>query len=126
MTTAGDAGTSEGVAEMEHAIRKRINQMFSRDRRMAQIALLLLWVTLGYVYFAVTSQTTDLFVRVALTIGAVAVLVFNSASILAMIRHYEEDKDHIYGLDIRHLDENRARKAELARRDDEGFSPAVE
>jgi hypothetical protein len=42
-----------------------------------------------------------------------------------MIRHYEEDKDHIYGLDIRHLDENRASKAELARRDDESLSPAV-
>jgi len=111
---------------MEHTIRKRVDQMFSRDRRMAQIALALLWITLGYVYFAITSQTTDSSVRIALSVGAGAVLVFNSASILAMIRHYKEDKDHIYGLDIRHLDENRARKAELARRDDEGFSPAVE
>lgn len=111
---------------MEHAIRKRINQMFSRDRRMAQIALVLLWVTLGYVYFAVTSQTSDLFVRIALTIGAGAVLVFNSASILAMIRHYQEDKDHIYGLDIRHLDENRAAKAALSGSDDEALSPAVD
>ena len=110
---------------MEHAIRKRIDQMFLRDRRMAQIALLALWVTLGYVYFAMTAQTTDTSVRVALTIGVGAVLVFNSASILAMIRHYEEDTDHIYGLDIRHLDENRASKAELARRDDESLSPAV-
>jgi hypothetical protein len=126
LTSAGSAGTSQGVADMEHAIRKRINQMFSRDRRMAQIALLLLWVTLGYVYFAVTSQTSDLFVRIALTIGAGAVLVFNSASILAMIRHYQEDKDHIYGLDIRHLDENRAAKAALSGSDDEALSPAVD
>ncbi|MBP0588447.1 hypothetical protein J8I87_01690 [Paraburkholderia sp. LEh10] len=111
---------------MERGIRKRIDQMFSRDRRMAQVALLLLWVTLAYVYFAVTSQTTDSSVRIALTIGAGGVLVFNSASILAMIRHYKEDKDHIYGLDIRHLDENRARKAELARRDEETLNPAVE
>ena len=111
---------------MEHAIRKRINQMFSRDRRMAQVALLLLWVTVGYVYFAVTSQTSDLLVRVALTIGAGAVLVFNSASILAMIRHYQEDKDHIYGLDIRHLDENRAARAALAGDDEEALTPAVD
>ncbi|MEM5339526.1 hypothetical protein [Paraburkholderia azotifigens] len=111
---------------MEHAIRKRINQMFSRDRRMAQIALLLLWVTIGYVYFAVTSQTDDFLVRVALTIGASTVLVFNSASILAMIRHYQEDKDHIYGLDIRHLDENRAAKAALAGSDGEALTPAVD
>ncbi|SIT49056.1 conserved hypothetical protein [Paraburkholderia piptadeniae] len=111
---------------MEHAIRKRIDRMFFRDRRMAQIALLLLWVTLGYVYFAITSQTTDAQVRIALSIGAGAVLIFNSASILAMIRHYQDDKDHIYGLDIRHLDENRAAKAELAKRGDDSFSPAVE
>jgi hypothetical protein len=111
---------------MEHAFRKRIERMFNRDRRMAQIALLLLWITIGYVYFAVTSQTTDSSVRIALTIGAGGVLVFNSASILAMIRHYKEDKDHIYGLDIRHLDENRARKAQLAQGTEESLSPAVE
>ena len=111
---------------MEHAIRKRIDRMFSRDKRMAQIALLLLWATVGYVYFAVTSLTADSAVRLALSIGAGAVLVFNSASIIAMIRHYKEDKDHIYGLDIRHLDANRAAKAELARGGDGSFSPAID
>ncbi|MEM5389448.1 hypothetical protein VSR68_38710 [Paraburkholderia phymatum] len=111
---------------MEHTIRKRIDRMFFRDKRMAQIALLLLWVTFAYVYFAITSQTTDTSVQVALSIGAGAVLIFNSASILAMIRHYAEDKDHIYGLDIRHLDENRAAKAELAKREEEALSPVVE
>ena len=90
---------------MDQAMRKRINGMFVRDRRMARIALLLLWVTLGYVYVAVTAYTTDPSVRVALSIGVGAVLVFNTASILAMVRHYKDDKDHIYGLDIRHLDE---------------------
>ena len=107
---------------MEHGTRKRIDGMFARDRWMALIALLLLWITLGYVFAAVTSAASDPAVRTALSIGVAAVLVFNTASILAMVRHYKEDKDHIYGLDIRHLDENRARKAELARVDDEALA----
>ncbi len=104
---------------MEHGMQRRIDRMFARDRRMACIALLLLWVTLGYVFIAVTASTTDPAVRTALSIGVTGVLVFNTASILAMVRHYKDDKDHIYGLDIRHLDEHRARKAELVAVEDE-------
>ena len=37
-------------------------------------------------------------------------LIFNTAAILAMLRHYREDRDFIYGLDIRFLDEARAGK----------------
>ncbi len=102
---------------MNYRMRKRIDSMFARDRLMAGIALLALWVALGYVYFAVSLSVTDPAVRVALTIGVIGVVVFNTASVTAMVRHYKEDKDHIYGLDIHHLDENRLRKAAL--RDDE-------
>jgi hypothetical protein len=98
---------------MDHRMRRRIDSMFGRDRLMAGVALLALWVALGYVYFAVSLAAVDPAVRVALTIGAAGVLVFNTASVTAMIRHYKEDKDHIYGLDIHHLDENRMRKAAL-------------
>ena len=31
-------------------------------------------------------------------------LLFNSASIVAMIKHYSDDKEHIYGLDLHYLD----------------------
>jgi hypothetical protein len=34
-------------------------------------------------------------------------LLFNTASIVAMTRHYAADKDHIYGIDIKHLDAGR-------------------
>lgn len=104
---------------MEHGMQKRIDQMFGRDRRMAYIALLLLWVALAYVYIAVTASAPDPTVRIALSIGVAGVLVFNTASILAMVRHYKDDKNHIYGLDIRHLDENRARKAEFVSTEEE-------
>lgn len=98
---------------MDVGIRKRIDKMFGRDRAMAWIFLVLLWVSTSYVYWAVCANLMDTKVKIALTIGAFAVLIFNTASILAMIKHYKEDKGHIYGLDIRHLDENRARRDEL-------------
>ncbi|WP_432634753.1 hypothetical protein [Albidovulum sp.] len=41
--------------------------------------------------------------------GGAIVLVFNTAAIMAMLRHYREDRDFMYGLDIKFLDE--ARKA---------------
>ena len=37
-------------------------------------------------------------------LGVGIVLLFNTASIFAMIRHYSGDKEHIYGLDIHYLD----------------------
>ncbi|MEX3951004.1 hypothetical protein AB4Y40_25015 [Paraburkholderia sp. EG287B] len=107
---------------MDHGLRKRIDGMFARDRLMAGIALLGLWITLGYVYFSVSMAAVDPAVRVALTIGAVGVVVFNTASVTAMVRHYKEDKDHIYGLDIHHLDENRARKAALDDNEEEALA----
>ena len=37
-----------------------------------------------------------------------------SAAIIAMLRHYVEDREFIYGLDLKHLDEMRARRREGA------------
>jgi hypothetical protein len=37
-------------------------------------------------------------------------LLFNTASVFAMTKHFKEDKEFIYGLDIKHLDDNRAAK----------------
>jgi hypothetical protein len=49
-------------------------------------------------------------IRVILTISAGLVLLFNTAAVLAMLRHYHNDKHFIYGLDIKHLDEMRQRR----------------
>lgn len=91
----------------DQSLRSRIDAMLSRDRAMAWIFVVLLWVTIGFVYFATDQFITDSTLRVVLTIGALLILIFNTASMLAMIKHYQDDRDHIYGLDIKHLDENR-------------------
>ncbi len=92
---------------MNTDVRARIDAMFSRDKAMAWVFIVLLWVSIVFVYFAIIGFVEDGAMRVVLSIGALLLLIFNTASMLAMIRHYAEDKDHIYGLDIKHLDENR-------------------
>jgi nicotinamide riboside transporter PnuC len=96
---------------MAESIASRIDRMFARDRLMAIVLVVLLWLCTAFVYFSVDKFVTDGGIRIALIIGALALLAFNTASIVAMIRHYREDKEHIYGLDIRHLDENRSNSA---------------
>ena len=91
----------------DQSLRSRIDAMLSRDRAMAWIFVVLLWVTIGFVYFATDQFIIDNTLRVVLIIGAFLILIFNTASMLAMIKHYQADRDHIYGLDIKHLDENR-------------------
>ncbi len=92
---------------MNTDVRARIDAMFSRDKAMAWVFIVLLWVSIAFVYFAIIGFVEDGAMRVVLSIGALLLLIFNTASMLAMIRHYAQDKDHIYGLDIKHLDENR-------------------
>jgi hypothetical protein len=46
-------------------------------------------------------------VEIVCWIAAAILLLYNTSSIVAMIRHYAEDKAHIYPLDIHHLDAGR-------------------
>ena len=94
---------------MDGELRTRIERMFGYDRLFAWVMVVLLWLTTLYVVFAVDHYVTDKALSAVLYISALAVLVFNTASIIAMVSHYRDDKDHIYGLDIRHLDERRTR-----------------
>jgi hypothetical protein len=45
-----------------------------------------------------------------LLIGGALVLIYNTAAIMAMLRHYREDRDFMYGLDIQFMDAAKAAK----------------
>ncbi|MSQ58338.1 MAG: DUF4173 domain-containing protein [Betaproteobacteria bacterium] len=90
---------------MDPALSTRVESMFSRDRAMALAFVVVLWLTILFVYFAIAPLIASPGMRVVLIIGAALLLLFNTASMIAMIRHYRKDKEHIYGLDIRHMDE---------------------
>ena len=101
----------EGACLMSNAeLNQRIEAMYRRDVRAAWAFIVVLWLSVGFVAAATWSMAPDTGSRILLLAAGAAVLIFNTASIGAMVKHYAEDKHFIYGLDIRYLDEMRARR----------------
>jgi hypothetical protein len=93
------------------SIDARIDRMHQRDRKGALAFVIGLWITMLFALFTVWPLIGDGMIRIVLAISAILVLAFNTAAIVAMLRHYNDDKAFIYGLDIMHLDEMRKRKS---------------
>jgi hypothetical protein len=88
----------------------RVDAMFSTDKMWAWIAILALWALYAFTFWRIMPEVGDSNVLMALAISAALVLLFNTASILALVSHYAEDKEHIYGLDLHYLDLMNKRK----------------
>lgn len=88
-------------------LEQRIEAAFTRDKLTAGILIVALWLTVFFVMIAVRGFIAEKSVEVVCWIGAAILLLFNTSSIVAMIRHYGADKAHIYAVDIRHLDAGR-------------------
>jgi hypothetical protein len=93
------------------SIDARIDRMHQRDRKGALAFVIGLWITMLFALFTMWPLIGDGMIRIVLAISAILVLAFNTAAIVAMLRHYNDDKAFIYGLDIMHLDEMRKRKS---------------
>ena len=89
---------------------QRIEAMHRSDVRIAWAFVVGLWVALIFVALATWNLAPDGQSRVLLLIAGAVILVFNTAAIMAMLKHYREDRDFMYGLDIKFLDEARAAK----------------
>ena len=87
-----------------------IDAMYQRDKYWGVGYVVFLWLAYGFTFFTINAVNTDSGIRMAMIISGLLVLVYNTASMVAMIRHYGEDKEQIYSIDIRHLDEIRQRK----------------
>jgi hypothetical protein len=85
-------------------LNQRIEAMYGRDKISAWTLVALLWVTILSVLFLSWPYIPDANVRIVVSVGAALVLIFNTASIAAMLSHYASDKEFIYGLDIKALD----------------------
>ena len=81
--------------------------MHKRDVLIAWAFVLGLWFAMIFVAYATWDLAPTPGARTLLLIGGAVVLLFNTAAILAMLRHYREDRDFMYGLDIRFLDASR-------------------
>ena len=88
----------------------RIEAMHKRDVLVAWLFVIGLWVSVIFVALATWSLAPSSGARVVLLIGGAVILVLNTAAIMAMLKHYREDRDFMYGLDIKFLDAATARK----------------
>lgn len=84
--------------------------MYKRDVIIACAFVIGLWFAVIFVMFATWNLAPPGSYHIVLLIGGAAVLLFNTASIGALVKHYKEDKKFIYGLDIKFLDEMRGIK----------------
>lgn len=94
---------------------KRMHDMYLRDCFMAWFDVVLLWSVVIFVLIAILSIVVDPNIRLVLYISSAMLVLFNTASVYAMTKHFKEDKDYIYGLDLKHLDLNRAAKMNARR-----------
>jgi len=95
---------------MRNNIDKRMNEMYLRDCFMAWFDVALLCAVVIFVLISILSIVQEPNIRLVLYVASALLLLFNSASVFAMTRHFKEDKEFIYSLDIKHLDLNRAAK----------------
>ena len=87
---------------------QRIEAMHRSDTRIAWAFVVGLWCAVIFVAIATWNLAPNGTARILLLIAGAVILVFNTAAILAMLRHYREDRDFMYGLDIKFLDAARA------------------
>ena len=92
---------------MKQDLKSRIQRMYVQDCCMAYVDVLLLWASILFVLFSILQIVHDPNIRLVMYIASAMLLLLNTASVLAMTRHFAEDKQFIYGLDIKHLDANR-------------------
>jgi hypothetical protein len=88
-------------------LNQRIEAMYQSDKRGAWAFVAALWVVVLFVLFMSWPHIPDGGVRIVVLLAAAAVLIFNTAAVAAMVKNYAADKEFIYGLDIKHLDEMR-------------------
>ena len=91
-------------------VTQRIEAMHKRDVLVAWAFVLALWLVIVLAAYATWTIAPNGTVRLLLLVGGATILLFNTAANLAMLKHYREDRDFMYGLDIRFLDAARARK----------------
>ena len=101
---------------LDPALAARAEAMHTRDRWSALLILAMLWATLLFTYFAVPHGSFGSPIGIVLIISAALLLLFNTSSVMAMLSHYREDRDHIYGQDLHNLDLNRQRLREVSLR----------
>lgn len=89
----------------------RVASMFRRDCASALFAVVVVWAIYAFTFLTMRPFLDEAGLTVPVAVVGAIVLFLNTAAIVAMIRHYDEDRAAIYGIDIHYLDALRAVRA---------------
>ncbi|RXF74284.1 hypothetical protein [Hansschlegelia zhihuaiae] len=91
----------------------RVDAMYSRDKFAAYICVVAVWAVYLFIFWRMADHIAASGLTALMLVLASLVLLLNTAAVVALIRHYREDRAAIYGTDIYYLDriaaERRAR-----------------
>lgn len=82
----------------------RIAREFSSDRNWSLVGLAVLWALYAFIFYEIRDYAGSGEVMLALAISGGLVLLFNTASVFALISQLNLRRKEIYGLDLRYLD----------------------
>lgn len=101
---------------MQPLMQQRIDSMLKRDIAVGVFFASAMWLTLLFVFVVTARIVEDRAVMVVMLAAALVLGVFNTLSLLSLISRYRNERQHVYGEDITHLDAMKANQ-ERARRE---------
>ena len=108
---AGEEALHPHDRQTDADVQRQMESMFQRDRIMALGFVIAMIVVLPFVLIAVWKHSPSTGVQVVLAVSCAVVLVYNIASMFALINNYRRDRDFIYRRDVAHLRERAALRA---------------
>jgi hypothetical protein len=102
------------VADAE--VQAQMQSMLDRDRLMAYGFVIAMLIVLPFILVAVWNDVPSTGVKVVLLASCAVVLLYNVASMVALVRNYRRDRDFVYRRDVAHLRERAALRAARAGR----------
>lgn len=113
---AGAEALSPHDQATEDSVRGQMDAMYRRDRWMAVASVVLLLIVLPFVFVALWSNMPGAGTKLVLLVSGCVLLLYNVASMLALVRNYDRDREFIYRRDVAHVRELRvARRAARGR-----------
>jgi hypothetical protein len=97
-------------------VQRQMESMLSRDRIMAYGFVVAMLVVLPFILIAVWDDVPTTGIKVVLIASCAVVLIYNVASMVALVRNYRQDRDFVYRRDVAHLRERAALRAGRAGR----------
>jgi membrane protein YdbS with pleckstrin-like domain len=88
----------------------RIAVLARRDRILAITFTLLMWLVLVFLFVTASAVAPDPAIIAVLAVATLLLGLFNTASVLALLRRYAENRELIYHPDVLHLDLMRAQR----------------